>query len=150
MFLRMILFLFLFLSGQAYAEKVPSPLRIEGGRVISVEEAKAFLTSGKALFIDVRNPLNYGRSHIPSAIPIPFDSKNAGAPEKSEFIGKLPSEKGTGIIFYSHGPSGWKSYRAALEAVKAGYTNVLWLRDGLEGWTAKGYSVAVGHEADPR
>jgi len=147
---RIIFFFALFLTAPSFAHEQAAPLRIEGGRVISVDEAKAIFDSGKALFIDVRNPLNFGRGHIPSAIAMPFDGKEAGQPEKSDFRKKLPVHKGASIVFYSHGPTGWKSYRAALEAIRAGYGNVMWMREGLEGWRSKGYPISVGPEADLR
>lgn len=150
MLFRIIFFLALFFTMPALAEELPSPLRIQGGRVITVEEAKAYFDSGKALFIDVRNPLNYGRGHIPSAFAIPFEARDAGQPEKAEFRKRLPADKGAAIIFYSHGPTGWKSYKAALEAISAGYKNVLWMREGLEGWKSKNYAVSVGPEANLR
>lgn len=151
MLFRLICFLALFLTVPSFAEEQAAPLRLEGGRVISVDEAKAYFNSGKALFIDVRNPINFGRGHIPSAIALPFDGKEAGQPEKSDFRKKLPpAHKGANLVFYSHGPTGWKSYRAALEAIRAGYENVMWMRDGLDGWRSKGYLISVGPEADLR
>jgi rhodanese-related sulfurtransferase len=44
-------------------------------------------------------------------------------------------------VFYSDGLTGWKSYKAAVLAVKAGYKNVMYMRGGFAEWEAKGAPV---------
>lgn len=144
MFARLLLFFALFLTSPALAGEAPAPLVLEGGRVITVDEAKAYFDSGKTLFIDVRNPLNFGRGHIPSAIAAPFDGSSQDAGEKKLFLNRLPRDRDAAIVFYSHGETGWKSYRAATAAIRAGYRNVMWMRSGLHGWESKGYAVSIG------
>lgn len=141
--LARLLFLFaLALASHAQAGQGPTPESVKGGRVVTVKEAKAWFDSGKALFVDVRNPINYGRGHIPAAIAAPFEY----AADKEAFLGKLPREKASPIIIYSHGATGWKSYNASAAAVKSGYSNIMWMREGLEGWEDKGLAVRVGPE----
>lgn len=142
-----LLCLFIFcLSSFAIAAETATPEAIEGGRVVAVEEAKACFDTGKALFVDVRNPLNYGRGHIPKAVAAPFGSGMASGLEKGEFLRKLPGDKSGPIIIYSHGRSGWKSYNAAVEAIKAGYTGVMWMRDGFSSWEENGFESVPGPE----
>lgn len=150
MIARLLVFFAIFLTAPAFAEEVRVPMVLEGGRVVTIDEAKALFDSGKTLFIDARNPLNYGRGHIPSAIAISAGDKDAGREDETEFRKRLPSDRNARMVFYSHGETGWKSYRAATMAVKAGYKNVLWMREGLKGWTAKGYPVKVGVEMEQR
>lgn len=145
MIARLLLFCALFLTGPAFAEEAPAPSVLEGGRVITVQEAKALFDKGKTLFIDVRNPLNFGRGHIPSASAAPFGSTE-DENGRLLFLKKLPRDKNAAIVFYSHGETGWKSYRAALVAIRNGYGNVMWMREGLKGWTSSGYAVAAGPE----
>jgi PQQ-dependent catabolism-associated CXXCW motif protein len=38
------------------------------------------------------------------------------------------------LVFYCLSPHCWMSYNAALRAVNAGFTNVLWYRGGVEAW----------------
>lgn len=140
----LIVLLALLWPGPALAEQAPTPASVEGGRVVTVDEARAMLDSGGAVFIDVRNPLNFGRGHIPSARAVPFDGRSADVEETQAFLKRLPRDRGAAIVFYSHGETGWKSYRAALAAARAGYTNVMWMRSGLQGWTSKGYAVSTG------
>jgi rhodanese-related sulfurtransferase len=56
-------------------------------------------------------------------------------------LDKLPADKKARIVFYSDGPTGWKSYKAAVLAVKAGYTNVMYMRSGFAEWETRGLPV---------
>ena len=64
---------------------------------------------------------------------------------KDEFeLSKLPADKAARLVFYSDGPTGWKSYKAAVTAVKAGYRKVHWFRGGFPEWRSSGqkYDIA--------
>ncbi len=138
----------MFATGKfAQAQSKPqTPTKLNAGRVISPQEAQMMLSSGKAVFIDTRNPMNYAQGHIPGA-------RSATYKEKSEFaedfdaaldsfdFDKLPPDRHTKLIFYSDGPTGWKSYKAAVLAVRKGYLNVHYLRSGWAGWEAAGLPV---------
>lgn len=142
----MCLFVFA-LSFPAFAGDLSAPEVLKGGHIVTVEEAKAYFDSGKALFVDVRNPLNYGKGHIPMAIAVPFAGKNGGGLSRLDFLRKLPRDKGAPIIFYSHGETGWKSFNAASEAIKGGYANVMWMREGFTSWEKKNFEAASGPES---
>ncbi len=146
MLVKLICLFVLSLSLNAFAGEIKSPEVLEGGRVVTSEEAKAYFDSGKALFVDVRNPLNYGKGHIPTAIAAPFAGKNGDGLSRLDFLRKLPTDKGAPIIFYSHGETGWKSYNAAIEAIKAGYANVMWMREGFNSWERKNLEAVSGPE----
>lgn len=140
--LRKILFMLVFAlltASVAFSEEL-TPVELKGGRVITVEEARALFERKAAVFYDVRNALNYGRGHISSASSVPFELKG----EEKKFLLKLPRDKEAKIVFYSHGPSGWKSYRAAETAIEGGYGNVSWLRNGFDEWSGKGNPVSFG------
>lgn len=149
MIARLLVFFVFFLTVQAFAEGMPTPMSLEGGRVIAAEEAKLLHDKGDTLFMDVRNPLNYGRGHIPAALAAHFEDRDRDGEKTQSFLKKLPRDKNTPVVIYSHGETGWKSYRAASVAIKAGYRNIMWLREGLAGWTSKGYGVSFGPETNP-
>jgi len=126
----------------AFAEDRPdTPNQLAGGRVVSVAEAHALLTGARAVFIDTRSPLNFGKGRVPGARLAYYQEKSAYA---ADFDGaldsfdweRLPADKSTPIVFYSHGLNGWKSYKAAVLAIARGYKQVLYLREGWAGWTA--------------
>jgi len=132
------------LSGTAAADRVFTPEVLENGRVITTEEAKDLL--GNAQFFDMRKPLNFGKGHVEGASPLPYDQKSAKAVEFDASVDRfdlsqLPTDKDQALVFYSDGPTGWKSYKAAVLAIRAGYTNVMWMRNGFAGWTAKRFPI---------
>ncbi|MBL8517002.1 MAG: rhodanese-like domain-containing protein [Betaproteobacteria bacterium] len=122
----------------------PTPTSAKGVEVISPEEANRLV--GKAQFFDMRSAVNYGKGHIQGAIALPYDQKSELAESfdasKDKFdLAKLPTDKSAVVVFYSDGPTGWKSYKAAVTAAKMGYKSVKWMREGTAGWTAKGYAL---------
>ena len=132
---------------RALAQAKPqTPAKLAGGKVISPQEAHALLATGKVVFIDTRSPLNYAKGHVPGA-------RTAAYKEKSEFVenfdpaqdsfdfDKLPPDKQAYLVFYSDGPTGWKSYKAAVLAIRKGYSRVHYLRSGWAGWQAAGLPV---------
>ena len=139
--------LYLPLPSLADARNTETPMVLEGGQIISVTEAKQLQQENKAFFVDCRSAFNYGKGHIPTAKLISYQhtyKKSASGVEASlnkidAF--KLPEAKDTVIVFYSHGSTGWKSYKAARAAIKAGYKHVLWLRGGLKEWVDAGHPI---------
>lgn len=127
-------------------DKADTPATLAGGKVISVEDARKMLDDGKTQFFDTRSALNFGKGHLKGAKLVAYREKSDFVPnfddsqDKFE-LDKLPSDKSTPIVIYSDGPKGWKSYKGAVLAVKAGYKNVMWLREGTTGWVAKGQAL---------
>lgn len=125
-------------------DKPATPTGLKGGTLISVDDAKKLSDGKGAQFFDTRAVLNFGKGHVPGANSISYKEKSEF---KADFDGsqdqfdlaKLPEDKNARIVFYSDSPKGWKSYKAAVLSIKAGYKNVLWMRDGFEGWVAKSY-----------
>lgn len=128
------------------APKPEAPAHLEGGTVITVREAKALLDAGQGRFFDMRSAVNYGKGHVPGAKALPYKEKSDysasfDASLDSFDVGALPPDKNATVVFYSDGPTGWKSYKAAVLTVRAGYRNVKWMRSGFAGWTAAGLRV---------
>lgn len=120
-----------------------TPTALPGGKVISVEEGKKLLDSKAGFFVDTRSVVNFGKGHVPSAKAIPYKGSSDDMAEfdasKDQFdLSKLPPAKDQALVFYSDGPTGWKSYKAAVWAVKAGYKNVHYMRSGWAEWSSKG------------
>ena len=123
-------------------DKPDAPTVLKGGKVISVDEAKSMFDKKAAVFFDTRAVINFGKGHVPGANMVAYKEKSDF---KADFdvsldsfeLSKLPADKAAKVVIYSDGPKGWKSYKAAVLAVNAGYKNVMWMRDGFAGWTAK-------------
>ncbi|MBL8347376.1 MAG: hypothetical protein JNN03_18195 [Rubrivivax sp.] len=133
-------------AAPALASKPETPTAIAGAKVISVDEGKALAASKAATFIDTRSPVNFGKGRIPGAVIVAYKEKSEpsasfDASQDAFPLDKLPADKKARIVFYSDGPTGWKSYKAAVLAVKAGYTNVMYMRSGFAEWETRGLPV---------
>jgi rhodanese-related sulfurtransferase len=135
------------LTCAAQDKKPTTPATLAGGKVVTADEAKKLLDGKSAAFFDTRSAMNFGKGHVPGAKAIPYGEKSEFAENfdasKDRFdLAQLPGDKNAALVFYSDGPTGWKSYKAAVLAVRAGYKSVNYLRGGLEEWEAKKYPVA--------
>lgn len=133
-------------AAPAFADKPETPATLDGGKVISVEEAKKLLDGKSALFVDTRSVVNFGKGRIPGALTAAYKEKSEpvasfNAAEDAFELEKLPKDKSAPVVFYSDGPTGWKSYKAAVLSVKAGHKNVMYLRGGMNDWTAKNLPI---------
>jgi rhodanese-related sulfurtransferase len=123
------------------ADKPDTPATAKGFEIITPEQAQGLI--GKAAFFDMRSAINFGKGHIKGARAMPYGEKSDFTPSfdasKDKFdLTRLPADKNAVIVFYSDGPKGWKSYKAAVLAAKAGYKNVKWMRAGSAGWKERG------------
>jgi 3-mercaptopyruvate sulfurtransferase SseA len=123
-----------------------TPTELKGGKVITAEEAKKLLDSKAATFVDTRSIVNFGKGHLPGAVTASYkekSEKSAGFDAKLDSfeLDKLPKDKGMPLVIYSDGPTGWKSYKAAVLSIGAGHTKVHYLRGGYSDWTAKNLPV---------
>ncbi len=135
----------LVMAGAVWAES-ETPTSLSGGKIVSVEDARKLADGKSAFFVDARSVLNFGKGHVPGAQASPYKGNSEDAvgfdAAKDQFeVGKLPPGKDQLVVFYSDGPTGWKSYKAAVWAVKAGYKNVGYMRSGWMAWQAKGFPV---------
>ena len=125
------------------AEKEDTPFAIPGGTYVTTDQAKALLDKG-ATFIDARGKPEYVEKHIKGAIHVFYKEKDpsnkmiAKTDPADEFdISKLPQDKNALLVFYCNGSPCWKGYKGATLAIKQGYKNVNWYRDGMEGVASK-------------
>jgi rhodanese-related sulfurtransferase len=119
-----------------------TPMSIHGGTHVDVAKAKALYDKG-VLFEDARVPQEYAEKHIKGAINVVYKEvhkKESKVDPKDEFdLAKLPADKGKAMVFYCNGSPCWRGYKGAAAAIKAGYKNVHWFRDGMPAWEGKGY-----------
>lgn len=126
-------------STPSYA--VDTPEKVEGVKTITAEELQK-IQAGGGTIIDARIASEYADSHITGSVNIPYREKSAKAIDfdsaQDEFdIAKLPADKNHPIVTYCNGIYCWKSPKAAILAVRAGYKNVNWYRVGFDDWKAK-------------
>ncbi len=119
-----------------------TPTSEKGIVVVDPMKAKSLMDGGVPIF-DVRVANEYVEAHIKGAKSIPYKERSAkavgfDASVDSFDLTKLPADKAAPIIFYCNGVECWKSYKASVMSVKAGYKKIYWLRTGIPDWISKG------------
>ncbi|MEE8548431.1 MAG: rhodanese-like domain-containing protein, partial [Alphaproteobacteria bacterium] len=113
-----------------------SPTEVEGAVTVSPAMAKALLDRGVP-FVDVRGDSPWNLGHIPGAVHLEL-KKVFGEATLSAVVGGDQE-----VVIYCSGPKCLRSSKACVKAVSWGFTNVYYFRDGLPGWKAAGYPVAL-------
>ena len=90
---------------------------------IAVEEARQWLDSGRAFFVDVRDPASYEAAHVPGA----FSLTDANV---QEFVAK--TDKAKPIVVYCY--HGHTSQGAAAYLLDQGFKEVYSVIGGFERW----------------
>jgi len=122
-----------------------TPTSFTGATVVNAEKANSLMKSG-ATMVDARIITEFIDAHIKGSISIPYRESstrtvNFDASADTFNLAKLPKDKNAPIIFYCNGPTCWKSYKATVLTVRAGYKHVYWFRDGFPAWKASGLPV---------
>jgi len=101
---------------------------------VSIEEVNRLIKKGERMvFLDVREKEELSLGYLKDSIFIP----RANLPDKVETL--LP-DKDAPIIVYC--AAGVRSILAAKTLKEMGYTDVVSMREGIEGWKKAGYEVA--------
>ena len=97
---------------------------------IDAKTAKGWMSEGKAVLIDVREPDEYIKEHVPEAHLVPLSGFN---PQD------FPKEHDKVAIFHCH--SGGRTEASAPQILKTGFREVYQLEGGIQGWRAAGLHV---------
>jgi rhodanese-related sulfurtransferase len=127
--------------GIAVAAETPATL--DGTTLVNAEQVKQLLDKGTAV-IDTRVANEYAEEHIKGAKSVPYKEKSAkakdfDASQDSFDLAKLPQDKAAPLVFYCNAGECWKSYKASVLAIKAGYKKIHWFRGGMPEWKGKAY-----------
>jgi rhodanese-related sulfurtransferase len=133
----------LFVASQQAALATETPMKLDGATLVTADQVKDLMGKG-ANVVDARVANEYAEAHIKGAISVPYKEKSAkdvgfDASQDSFDLAKLPADKNANIVFYCNAGECWKSYKASVAAMKAGYKKVFWFRGGLPEWKAKGF-----------
>ena len=133
-----------FIGNAVAAGDTQTPTALTGGKVVTADDVKKLSDAKGTFFVDTRSPVNFGKGHVPGAASIAYKEKSDKVPNfdasvDSFEVAKLPADKNAKVVFYSDGPTGWKSYKAAVMTVNAGYKNVMYFRGGYADWISRGY-----------
>ncbi len=120
----------LFVSANAWSAE--SPPTLPGAKTVSPQEAKALIDSGAQVY-DVRKKASYVEGRLPKAKSV---GSSVDAEAKTADVSVFGSNKAAALVIYGHGSDGWSAVYAVESAVKAGFTNVNWMRVGYRDWAA--------------
>lgn len=119
-----------------------TPQQLPGATTISAREAKCIIDRFGADVIVIA--AMDGGEKIPRA----FEAGGAAGTAPSmqalyaDGLAKVArGDKTRPIIVYCHHERCFLSYNVALRSVQAGYTNVFWLRPGINGWKSAGFAI---------
>lgn len=122
-----------------------TPPALRGATMVTAAQARELAAKG-ALVVDTRVAGEYVEQHIKGAVSVPYRERSAKSVDFDARLDRfdltrLPADKSRPVIFYCNGGECWKSYKASMAALRAGYTRVYWLRGGVPEWTQKGLPV---------
>ena len=89
---------------------------------------------GHYFLFDSRPTASFQDGAIPGAASLPD-------PSLETLAGSLPVDKGAQLVFYCAGPTCTSAPAVALQAKTLGYLNTRVYRDGMQGWSAKNFSL---------
>jgi rhodanese-related sulfurtransferase len=100
-------------------------------RTVSTEQVQAILEDRDSLLINVLDPEEFDRAHIPGSENVPFSEDDF-----VEHVEALADDAGTPLVIYCAGP-GCDASRLASHALdRAGFTEVHHYEGGMAAWIA--------------
>lgn len=114
-----------------------SPEKVAGAETIDVLDAERLHEAG-VVFVDVRAPRLHKRQHIPGAVHLDLNSRFT-----AEELAKVV-DKDQPFVLYCSGVTCTRSFRAAVRAVRWGYTGVKYFRGGVVDWRDAGLPLTKG------
>jgi ABC-type phosphate/phosphonate transport system substrate-binding protein/rhodanese-related sulfurtransferase len=121
-----------------------TPRVLENVKIVSATEVAELMRKGVTLF-DTRSEEEYRDKHVRGAKWLPYNEKSAkevGFDAKKDLFDLAGiTDKNAPVIFACNGAECWKSYKSAVTAINAGFTQVYWFRGGFPEWVAKGYPI---------
>src|SRR4030095_7220380 len=120
----------------------PTPHQIPGGRVVTTVELSQMLErEPRPYLIDVLGG-NMHRTLAGAFWMVGAGAGDMSPTEQQRFVSALASfaggDKNRPLVFFCVDAQCWLSYNAALRAIGAGYTNVMWYRGGVAAWRQAG------------
>jgi thiosulfate/3-mercaptopyruvate sulfurtransferase len=142
---------------EAGAVKLVREVQRGGYDVVTTEELKKWIDSGKAIVVVDTMPFeaSYKKMHVPGAVqflfPIPdmnqWDTHETDGKTRDDFVKLLGSDKDKPIVVYCGFVKCTRSHNGAAWAVKLGYKNVFRHPGGIFAWKGAQYPVETAEQA---
>ncbi|HEX3554440.1 MAG TPA: rhodanese-like domain-containing protein [Thermoanaerobaculia bacterium] len=92
--------------------------------------------------LDLREPGDFKLGHVPGAYNFPAYTEGTAIEKVVEERWPQARAARTPVVLYCYGRPCIRSRDAAARLARAGFTNLLWLREGMEAWEGAGLPVA--------
>lgn len=122
----------------------PTPTAVPGARVVGTPELEALLAGpARPVLINALDGRGPERS-IPGAARLGYVGHGGSFDDEAQRKLAAFLDAATGgdrarpVVTFCRDANCWLSWNAAVRAARLGYANVLWYRDGIEGWTGAG------------
>lgn len=103
---------------------------------IDVDTVRQWLDAGEAVLVDIREPDEYAREHIPGALSAPLSS-----------LESFTADPAKGRVAVFHCQSGNRSRQASEQIAACGYDEIYLMEGGMQEWKRRGHSVHVNRKA---
>ncbi|MEQ1806518.1 MAG: rhodanese-like domain-containing protein [Burkholderiaceae bacterium] len=127
---------------------IVTPETLPGATVVSAEQVRDLLIKGGVAIVDTRSAKEFAAEHIAQAVLAAYGEKSLKERDYDASLDDLSAiaklDRARPTVFLCNGPECWKSYKAAREALKMGFTSVYWFRGGMPEWRARGLPVLRG------
>ena len=128
----------------------PTPASIPGGQVVTTKGLIGLIQGRQVPYI-LFDVLGQPEA-LPNAVPAAWLSQpgtftDTVQQQAAQMLAQgTQGRKDVALVFYCLSRECWMSYNAALRAINAGYTNVLWYRGGIEAWKMAGQPTQQGQQ----
>lgn len=125
-----------------------TPASIPGGQVVTTKGLIELIQGRQVPYI-LLDVLGQPET-LPNAVPAAWLSQpgtftDTVQQQAAQMLAQgTQGRKDVALVFYCLSRECWMSYNAALRAINAGYTNVLWYRGGIEAWKMAGQPTQQG------
>ncbi len=127
---------------------IVTPETLAGATVVSAEQVRDLLAKGGVAIVDTRSAKEFAAERIAQAVLAAYGEKSLKERDYDASLDDLSAiaklDRARPTVFLCNGPECWKSYKAAREALKMGFTSVYWFRGGMPEWRARGLPVLRG------
>ena len=122
--------------------EAPTPSEVSGARTVSTSELRSLLAAPPPpVLIDVLDGVD---ASIPGAMLLAGAGQGTGLNDDVQrrlgvkLAALTRNDRTRPVVFFCLSHTCWLSHNAAVRAVAAGYTNVLWYRGGRTAWLEAG------------
>jgi thiosulfate/3-mercaptopyruvate sulfurtransferase len=130
-----------FLEGwQGWSQEGTAPVVriVEADEVARLMEAAPPQPAPRAMLVDLREPWDFRLGYLPGAQVLPLRMMRGSFESFVQQHWPQVERRTVPLIFYCYGRSCVRTREASVIAARMGFRNMLWFREGVDGWRSAG------------